>query len=110
LGGTEADKLRAHYKAVGDAQNHKFGEGLPGSKPPDFNLSLKPGQGPANQGPAAPKPTSTTASSPAPEPRPSAPSSAPRPRPPAPGVQPPASTSSPAAAPEQPVSERPHNE
>lgn len=43
-GGTEADKLRAHYKAVGDAQGHKFGEGLPGSKPPDFNLVLKPNQ------------------------------------------------------------------
>ncbi len=36
--GTEADKLRTEYKAIGDAQNHKFGEGLPGSKPPDFNL------------------------------------------------------------------------
>jgi rod shape-determining protein MreC len=42
--GTEADKLRAQYKAIGDAQNHKFGEGLPGSKPPDFNLQL-PGAG-----------------------------------------------------------------
>jgi rod shape-determining protein MreC len=34
--GTEADKLRAIYKSVGDAQNHNFGEGPPGSKPPDF--------------------------------------------------------------------------
>jgi rod shape-determining protein MreC len=34
--GTEADKLRAVYKAVGDEQNHKFGEGEPGSRPPDF--------------------------------------------------------------------------
>jgi rod shape-determining protein MreC len=38
--GTEADKLRAQYKAMGDAQGHKFGEGLPGSKPPDFNLKV----------------------------------------------------------------------
>ena len=45
--GTEADKLRAQYKAIGDAQNHKFGEGLPGSKPPDFNLSLKVPPAPA---------------------------------------------------------------
>lgn len=34
--GTEADKLRHEYKAVGDAQNHNFGEGGPGTKPPDF--------------------------------------------------------------------------
>jgi rod shape-determining protein MreC len=36
--GTEADRLRARYKSIGDAQNHIFGEGLPGSKPPNFNL------------------------------------------------------------------------
>ena len=28
--GTEADKLRSQYKAIGDAQGHKFGEGAPG--------------------------------------------------------------------------------
>jgi rod shape-determining protein MreC len=49
---TEADRLRAHYKAVGDAQNHVFGEGLPGSKPPNFNLAL-PAAG-AKAGAAAP--------------------------------------------------------
>jgi rod shape-determining protein MreC len=38
--GTEADKLRAQYKDIGAAQGHKFGEGTPGSKPPDFNLKL----------------------------------------------------------------------
>src|SRR5690349_15816839 len=43
-GGTEADKLRARYKLIGDAQGHKFGEGPPGTKPPDFNITLKPGQ------------------------------------------------------------------
>jgi rod shape-determining protein MreC len=34
--GTEADRLRTAYKAAGEAQKHTFGEGLPGSKPPDF--------------------------------------------------------------------------
>ena len=40
---TEADRLRTHYKALGDAQNHVFGENLPGQKPPNFNLTLPPG-------------------------------------------------------------------
>lgn len=39
---TDADRARQHYKEVGDAQNHKFGEGAPGSLPPDFNLKPKP--------------------------------------------------------------------
>jgi len=34
--GTEADKLRAIYKAAAEAQNHTFGEGGPGIKLPDF--------------------------------------------------------------------------
>jgi rod shape-determining protein MreC len=55
---TEADRLRAHYKAVGDAQNHVFGEGLPGSKPPNFNLVL-PSAG-AKAGAAAPTGVSGT--------------------------------------------------
>jgi rod shape-determining protein MreC len=38
--GTEADRLRTQYKDVGEAQGHKFGEGTPGSKPPDFNMKL----------------------------------------------------------------------
>jgi len=103
-GGTEADKLRSHYKAVGDAQNHKFGEGAPGSKPPDFNLALKPNLGPgANPGPGAggqaptkppSAPVASANSSPTPSPR------APAPVSPAP-VSP---------APDVPISERPHNE
>jgi rod shape-determining protein MreC len=40
--GTEADKLRTQYKTIGDAQGHKFGEGAPGSKPPNFNMQLPP--------------------------------------------------------------------
>ncbi len=35
---TDADRMRDKYKAVGEAQGHKFGEGTPGSLPPNFNL------------------------------------------------------------------------
>lgn len=38
---TDADRMRQRYQAVGDAQNHKFGEGTPGSAPPNFNLGVK---------------------------------------------------------------------
>jgi hypothetical protein len=41
---TDADKIRTHYQEVGAAQGHKFGENLPGSKPADFNLQVKPGE------------------------------------------------------------------
>src|SRR5579862_9833381 len=33
---TDADRLRAIYKDVGIAQKHTYGEGAPGTKPPDF--------------------------------------------------------------------------
>src|SRR5271170_1495932 len=33
---TDADRLRAIYKDVGVAQKHTYGEGPPGTKPPDF--------------------------------------------------------------------------
>jgi rod shape-determining protein MreC len=36
---TDADRLRDRYKRIGDAQGHTFGEGTPGSKPPNFNLN-----------------------------------------------------------------------
>jgi rod shape-determining protein MreC len=36
---TEADRLRARYKKIGEAESHKFGENPPGTKPPDFNLT-----------------------------------------------------------------------
>jgi rod shape-determining protein MreC len=35
---TEADRLKERYKKIGELENHKFGEGLPGSKPPDFTI------------------------------------------------------------------------
>jgi hypothetical protein len=41
---TDADRLREKYRAVGEAQNHKFGEGAPGSTPPNFNLPPAPKQ------------------------------------------------------------------
>jgi rod shape-determining protein MreC len=36
---TTADRLKDRYKRIGEMQNHTFGEGLPGSKPPDFTLN-----------------------------------------------------------------------
>jgi rod shape-determining protein MreC len=62
--GTEADKLREIYKSAGEAQNHTYGTGLPGSKPPDFkNLPATPG-GPA-KAPAAAKPPAPAQNAPA---------------------------------------------
>jgi rod shape-determining protein MreC len=55
---TEADRLRERYEAIGEAQKHKFGEGLPGSRPPDFNW--KPpspaGESPQLASPPQPQP------------------------------------------------------
>ena len=73
--GTEADRLLAQYKDIGDAQGHKFGEGTPGSKPPDFNLKLPgpvgtPAAGPA---PAAAPAAGQAAVAPPPAPKPAVP-------------------------------------
>jgi rod shape-determining protein MreC len=46
---TDADRMRDTYKEVGAAQGHKFGEGGPGSRPPNFNLRVE-----------APKPATPT--------------------------------------------------
>lgn len=51
--GTEADRLRQQYKVIGDTQNHIYGAGGPGSKPPDFTRLNDPNSGAA---PAANKP------------------------------------------------------
>jgi len=40
--GTDADKLLQKYRQIGAAENHKFGEGGPGTKPPDFNIKVPP--------------------------------------------------------------------
>ena len=44
---TDADYLRERYKAIGEAQQHRFGEGAPGSPPPDFNLGMNSSPVPA---------------------------------------------------------------
>ncbi len=61
---TDADRARQHYKEIGEAQNHKFGEGAPGSLPPDFNLKPKPAVAPNAAAPAAVLPRSLQAPTP----------------------------------------------
>jgi rod shape-determining protein MreC len=41
---TDADKITARYREVGEEQGHKFGENPPGSRPADFNLEPKMGE------------------------------------------------------------------
>jgi len=53
--GTDADKLLQKYQRIGAAENHKFGEGAPGTKPPDFNIKLPP---PGAEGTGAASPPS----------------------------------------------------
>ena len=64
--GTDADRILERYKDIGEAQGHKFGEGLPGSKPPDFNL--KPETGAAKPKPATPAPAAVQPPQPAAQP------------------------------------------
>jgi rod shape-determining protein MreC len=107
---TEADKLRERYKKIGEMQNHKFGEGLPGSKPPDFTVDpdkarqqaaqrVPPAPGaqppagstaPPAQAPAvsAPKPSTTSPAATAPDPNRAAQAAAPKPVPSAKPTQP----------------------
>src|SRR5579872_3099846 len=54
---TDADKLTEHYREVSAAQNHKFGENIPGSKPVDFNLNPAPGSKPSTPAVAPPSPS-----------------------------------------------------
>jgi rod shape-determining protein MreC len=66
--GTEADRLRTQYKAIGEEQKHTFGENPPGTKPVDFTKlgapngaqpapsAVKPAGGPPVVAPAAPPP------------------------------------------------------
>lgn len=63
---TEADRLRLRYKKLGEAQGHTFGEGLPGSRPPDFNIRLtEPAQRPPTQPGAGATGSGSTESQPA---------------------------------------------
>jgi rod shape-determining protein MreC len=72
--GTQADQLLDQYKKLGAAQNHQFGEGGPGTPPPNFNLKV-----PGVNAPAAPA-------------TPVAPAGAPPPAAPKPAVRKPAVT------------------
>ncbi len=36
---TDADRMLDRYRKIGAAQGHVFGEGAPGSKPPNFNIN-----------------------------------------------------------------------
>ncbi len=47
--GTEADRLRSQYQALGVEQKHTYGDNPPGAKPPDFTKLASPGA--AGQGP-----------------------------------------------------------
>lgn len=53
---TDADRLRAIYQEVGAEEKHTYGEGAPGSKPPDFTKlpALHGGPPPALHGGSAP--------------------------------------------------------
>jgi rod shape-determining protein MreC len=75
---TTAGKLMDQYKKIGDAQKHVFGEGLPGSKPPDFNLKVPGVNAPADAAPPTPAPGSSV-----PPAAKTPPASPPRPQPPA---------------------------
>jgi len=57
---TEADRLMERYEQIGKAQGHVFGEGDPGSPPPNFNLepdTAPQSQGAAGSVPAGPPPS-----------------------------------------------------
>jgi rod shape-determining protein MreC len=53
---TDADRLREKYRAIGEAQNHTFGEGAPGSTPPNFNVVNKSPAPKLEPAPELPKP------------------------------------------------------
>jgi rod shape-determining protein MreC len=110
-GGTEADKLRTQYKAIGDAQGHKFGEGLPGAKPADFNLKVPvtpPGGSPPGAVKITPPPAVQVPKLAPPTPATGAPANR-TPAPPAPAAPAPPGPAVPPAPPED-VAQRPHNQ
>ncbi len=47
---TDADRLLETYRRIGQAQGHVYGEGRPGSPPPDFNW--EPGPAPRKRSPS----------------------------------------------------------
>lgn len=58
---TDADRLRAIYKNVGIEQKHTYGEGPPGSKPPDFTKIPSIHGGPPPQNVAGQQPSTSAA-------------------------------------------------
>ena len=60
---TTADKIHERYKKIGEQQHHTYGEGAPGSTPPNFNVDPDKAPAPA---PPAPKPSLPAGSSAAP--------------------------------------------
>jgi rod shape-determining protein MreC len=59
--GTEADRLRSQYQALGEEQKHTYGENLPGAKPPDFTRLANPGTGAQGGYPLGPAGKNTAA-------------------------------------------------
>jgi rod shape-determining protein MreC len=95
--GTDADKLRLKYKRIGEAQGHVFGEGTPGSRPPDFNINpdaAKPPSAaqakPSTAPPAGQQPTPPAGPAQPSQPKPANPAPAAPVQPPAAPVKPPA--------------------
>jgi rod shape-determining protein MreC len=113
---TDADRLRAIYKDVGIAQKHTYGEGAPGTKPPDFSkipsihgapapgVAPPPGTPPENA--AAKPPAAQTPSQPA-QPKVTAPKPPPTPAAAKPRLQPPAETDDEPASLDQPKTQPP---
>jgi rod shape-determining protein MreC len=59
---TDADRLRAIYKEVGVEEKHTYGEGPPGSKPPDFTkIPSIHGVPPPSAGQPSPRPSTAAA-------------------------------------------------
>lgn len=56
--GTEADRLRIQYKALGEEQKHQWGENPPGTKPVDLT---RLGQNPVQPAPSAKPPAASPA-------------------------------------------------
>lgn len=67
---TDADRMLDRYRKIGAAQGHVFGEGTPGSKPPNFNINpedvKKAAAPPAPAPPTAPSNRDSVASQAAP--------------------------------------------
>ncbi|HYL37565.1 MAG TPA: rod shape-determining protein MreC [Bryobacteraceae bacterium] len=89
---TDADRLREQYRQAGQAQNHVFGVGLPGSKPPDFTKipGVRAAAPAPNSAPGAAGTPATPAGPPGPNPATASGSA---------GKNPPAAKPQPAAAP-----------